>query len=344
MRRVHTAETTSFPTRVLRRSRRVGLVVALLITASCSTDAAESQGTDPVEVTTTDGVTTSMIAPALRASEGCGTPPDVEPTDDAPGDVEMAFPFGGQDRTYRVAVPETYDRDTPTPLVMNLHGHSNTALTQSHYTAMPAAAGERGVLVVAPDAGDRVWDYTPEGPDDDYLIALLDDIEGRYCIDLDRVHLAGMSLGAWRSALTGCRHPNRFASIALVTVEVHPGCAMPVIAFHGTADETAPYGEGADPGVRVTGQLAALPGARDNAASWAEAAGCSAPPLVEEPAEDTELRTYEDCDDGIDVQLYTMVGAGHVWPGSPIELPGAFDHVDATALILDFFGDHPLIR
>ena len=336
-------EHTSFAIRARRGSLCGVVVVALLIVASCSSDAAESQVTEPGGATAAEDAPTTT-APVVRASEGCGTPPDVEPTDEAPGDVEMTFSFGGQDRVYRIAVPDSYDPDTPNPLVMNLHGYSNTALTQSHYTAMPAAASERGVLVVAPDAGDTVWDYTPEGPDDVYLIALLDDLEGRYCINLDRVHLAGMSLGAWRSALTGCRHPDRFASIALVTVEVHPGCAMPVIAFHGTADETAPYGEGADPGVQVTGQLAALPGARDNAASWAEAAGCEPEPLVERPADSTELRTYEDCENRIDVQLYTMVGAGHVWPGSPIELPGAFDHIDATELILDFFEDHPLIR
>ena len=315
--------------------------LGLLLGASCSTDAAESEGTGPVETSAAADGTTTTTAPEARGSEGCGTPPDVEPTGEPPGDVERTISAGGNDRLYRMTVPESYDPDTPTPLVLNLHGHSNNALTQSHYSAMPTAAGERGVLVVAADAGDTVWDYTPEGADDDYLVALLDDIEDRYCVDLDRVHLAGMSLGAWRSALTACRHPERFASIALVTVEVHPGCAMPVIAFHGTADETAPYGEGADPGVQVTGNLAALPGARDNAASWAEAAGCEREPGIEEPAEKTELRTFEDCDDGFDVQLYTMVGAGHVWPGSPIDLPGAFDHIDATELILDFFEDHP---
>ena len=334
-------DTAHHPVQVGRRLVVAFAALGLLLSASCSTDAAESGSADPVETSASGDAATSTTAPARRWSEGCGTPADVEPTDEPPGDVERTFTFGGDERPYRLAVPESYDPDTPAPLVVNLHGHSNNALTQSHYTAMPSAAAERGVLVVAADAGDTVWDYTPEGADDDHLVALLDDLQGRYCIDLDRVHLAGMSLGAWRSALTACRHPDRFASIALVTVEVHPGCAMPVIAFHGTADPLAPYGEGADPEVQVTSDLAALPGARDNAASWAEAGGCSPEPRVEAPAENTELRVYEGCSDGIDVQLYTMVGAGHVWPGSPIELPGSFDAIDATELILDFFEEHP---
>lgn len=316
------------------------VAAAVLLLAACSSDESASQESTPSDPA--PETTTTTTGPPVRASAGCGTPPDTGPTDEPPGDVERTFSFGGTEWTYRLAVPQSYDPGTPTPLVLNLHGHSTSSIAHSVYTAMPEKAGERGVLVVAPDAGDGAWDYMPEGADDDFLTALLDDLEARYCVDLDRVHLAGMSLGAWRSALTGCLHTDRFASIALVTVEVHPGCAVPVVAFHGTADPLAPYGDGADPDVQVTSDLAALPGARENASSWAEAGDCSPEPVVSEPADRVELRRYEDCAEGIDVELYTLFGAGHVWPGSPIDLPQSFEGLDATELILDFFEDHPL--
>ena len=56
-------------------------------------------------------------------------------------------------------------------------------------------------------------------------------------------------------------------------------------------------------------------------------------------------RVYPDCDDGAEVELYTIDGGGHTWPGSPIDVPrlGAnTDQIDATDLILDFFAEHPL--
>ncbi len=298
-------------------------------TTSQATGAADDVGDESAEM-------------AARPSDGCGTEPEITPFDEPPGDVAGNFDHDGTAREYRLGVPEDYDPERPAPLVVNLHGHGNDAATQSVYTDMPAKAGARGVITLTPDAGDGAWDLARTGPDDDFIVALLDHIAAGYCIDLDRVHLAGLSLGAWRAALTACNHPERFASIALVTVELHTGCAMPVIAFHGTADTIVPYGEGADPGVEVVGPNAGLPGARHNIAQWAEAAGCADEVRTERIGDDIELRSYEGCPDGLEVELYTMIGANHVWPGSPIELPGSTDTIDATELALDWFEDHPL--
>lgn len=318
-----------------------GLLVVGAVAAGCSDGGAGERDAAGSSTTATHA---PEVESAARPSEGCGTEPEVTATDEAPGDVALTFDHDGTAREYRLGVPEDYDPDEPAPLVMSLHGHGNTAATQSVYTDMPAKAAARGFLTLTPDAGDGAWDMSQTGPDDDFLVALLDHVTAGYCVDLDRVHLAGLSLGAWRAALTACNHPERFASIALVTVELHTGCAKPVVAFHGTADRTVPYGEGADPGVEVTGPNAGLPGARDNVARWAEAAGCPGEVRTERIGDDIELRAYEDCPDGMDVALYTMIGADHVWPGSPIELPGATDTIDATELALDWFEDHPLRR
>jgi polyhydroxybutyrate depolymerase len=44
--------------------------------------------------------------------------------------------------------------------------------------------------------------------------------------------------------------------------------------------------------------------------------------------------------------LYTVVGGGHTWPGSPVVLSAAAfgpttRSVSATRLMLGFFGEHP---
>jgi polyhydroxybutyrate depolymerase len=312
----------------------------MLALAACSSSAKHAATTPATSATTT---TTAPAAPAVRASSGCGTEPRVGATHDATGDVALTFDVGGQRRAYRFGVPASYSENTPAPLILNLHGSGSNAIQQSVYSRLPVEGEKRGYVVVTPDAVDAKWQISGSGPDDRFLTALLDDVGRNYCIDLDRVYGAGISLGAWKTAITACTHPDRFAAIALVAVEVAPAkCAMPVVAFHGTADHIVPYGEGADPGVVVTGPNAGLPGARVNMQNWAKNGGCSTRKQVEKIGTDVEHWIYPGCRSGVDVEFYSIVHGDHTWPGSPINVIGRTTRtIDATKIALDWFAAHP---
>jgi polyhydroxybutyrate depolymerase len=198
---------------------------------------------------------------------------------------------------------------------------------------------------VAAEAIGGNWELAGEGDDHEFLNALLDDVESRYCVDRNRVHIVGMSLGAWKAAATACGTEGRFAALSLVTVEVHPGACepMPVVAFHGRADLTVPYGDGGEVDRSQT-RLRTLPGAEENIARWAAGAGCDPDPVVEAIGDDIDLRRFENCTPGIEVMLYSVAGGGHTWPGADIEVgPAAAttQTIDATQLTLDFFEAHP---
>ena len=320
-------------------------VGALLALGACS--GSSSPSADASRATTTAPARSTTTAPAAEGTAGCGRDPDVATiAATRPGDVEQTISSGGEDRIYRLAVPADYDPETPVPLVLNLHGSGSNALQASAYGDVPRAGTDRGMIVVAPQAIDGRWELGGTGRDGDFLMALVDDIEQRYCIDEDRVHIVGMSLGAWKAAATACANPGRFASAVLVTVEVFPGTCdpLPVLAFHGTADRTVPYGEGADPGVTVVGSNARLPGALHNIAEWADNGGCDPEPALREVGDDVVLRTYAGCDPGVDVELYTIQGGGHTWPGADLDIaePSLTTHtIDATALALDWMEAHP---
>lgn len=308
-----------------------------------TTERTSDSGDDATSSSTTASSTTTAPA-GPEGSDGCGTDPEVDgPSGDGPGDVERAFLSGSEQRSYRLAVPDSYDPDEPVPLILNLHGATSNAIQQSVYSNLPRRAAERGAITITPDAVGGLWQLSSDGTDDAFLVALVQDAMDRYCVDPARVHVAGLSLGAFKAAVTGCAHPDLFASIALVTVEVRPGdCpAMPVLAFHGTADNVVPYGEGADPGVVVTGPNAGLPGAQDNMAAWAEGGGCSADKDVEPIGTDIERWSYPDCVEGVDVDFYSIKGGGHTWPGSEIVIGPTTQTIDATDLALDFFASHP---
>lgn len=327
----------------------MAMVAAMVAACSGSDDsspvAAPSSASTAVPVT--DGSSTTALVEEPEPSAGCRRAPDVAPiSDERPGDVPQTLSSGGVERVYRLAVPADYDPDVAVPLVLNLHGSGSNAFQASGYGDVPRAATARGMVVVAAEAVDGQWQLAATGTDADFLTALLDDIEARYCIDRNHEHIVGMSLGAWKAAATACEVSDRFASVSLVTVEVFPGRCEPmaVIAFHGTADPVVPYGEGADAGVVVTGPNAGLPGARTNIANWAESAGCDAEPETSEIGTDVELWRYAGCDEGIGVELYTILGGGHTWPGSDIDVAAlgvTTSTISATELTLDWFEAHP---
>jgi len=321
-----------------------------MLAAGCGGDDGGAPARSTTSATAAAATTTEADADvATDPSGGCGREADA-PTllDERPGDVPLTFDAAGTERTYRLGVPPSYARDTPAPLVLNLHGSGSNAVQASVYSDLPAAAAERGIITVTPDAVAGQWELTPTGLDDDFLAALVADVEGRYCVDRARVHVVGMSLGAYKAALTACRHPDVFASAALVTVELFIGDCDPlaVVAFHGTADAVAAYGEGGtvDP---ATTPNAGLPGARENMANWADAGGCGPEPELTDVGDDVVRHTYGGCDEGVDVVLHTIEGGGHTWPGSDIVIGDpslTTATIDATALILDWFEDHPRLR
>jgi polyhydroxybutyrate depolymerase len=316
------------------------------VTTTTSVRPAPSTTASSTTAPTTAGTSPPTTAPAGRASAGCGQSPAVTGTDAEPlGDVPLAMTVGGQQRTYRLGLPTAYDPDAPAPLVLVLHGAGGTAEIMSIYAAVPTQAAARGIITATPDAIGGNWELGPEGADDQFLMALLDDIAANYCVDLARVHIAGLSLGAWKAAVTACAHPDRIASVALVTVEVHPGGCGPlsVVAFHGTGDHVVPYGEGADPGVVVGGSNAGLPGVSVNMPQWALGAGCSDQRDVVRIEPDVEHWTYRGCPAGVGVELYSIEHGDHTWPGSAIDRPGTTRTIDATELALDWFASHPAL-
>lgn len=322
-------------------------MVAALLATACS----GGGGTDAAETTTSPSTTTAP-APEGSPSEGCGREPDVAlMTDQVLGDATATFDAtgldgGGVERTYRLAVPDDYDPDAAHPLVLNLHGSGSDALQATVYGDVARAGTARGMIVVAPDAIDGQWDLAPQGTDGEFLDALLADVASRYCVDEDRVHAVGMSLGAWRAAAQACGFPGRIASIALVTVEVFPAeCEpMPVVAFHGTDDVVVAYGEGGGTVDRDAAVNGGLPGTLENMAGWAANGGCGAEADVEPIGDDVTWHRYPDCDEGVSVELYTIIGGGHTWPGADIILgppEQTTATIDATELALDWFEAHP---
>jgi polyhydroxybutyrate depolymerase len=180
-----------------------------------------------------------------------------------------------------------------------------------------------------------------------FVRALLDTLERELNLDPRRVYATGISNGAMFSYRLACDLPGRFAAIAPVAgalpAELAPGCAhtqpVSVIAFQGTADPLMPYLGGGAGRRRVLS-------AERSIAFWGTRAGCGGEVTVADPidkmTDGTRVRvtTFSGCGPGLAVELYTIEGGGHTWPGGPAagaRVGRVSQEVDATDVIWAFF-------
>jgi len=268
------------------------------------------------------------------------------------------FVSSGEQRTYRLYVPKSYDRIRPTPLVISMHGAGLWGAAQMHMSGWNAVADEHGLIVVYPSGvrgGPRVWHVGQAGerPSKDvrFIAELIDTLKASYNIDPARIYADGLSNGGGMAFALSCTLSDRIAAVGLVASaqflpwnECEDQRAVPMIAFHGTDDRFTPYHGGSS---WVAGDHV-FPSIPLFTASWARRNRCQASPVESAVAADVTRLEYKGCADDADVVLYTIQGGGHTWPsGGP--MPEWFAgktsrSVDASRQAWAFFQAHPLQR
>jgi polyhydroxybutyrate depolymerase len=260
---------------------------------------------------------------------------------DGPGTYDGEVLSGGGIRRFTLYVPE--EIASPAPLVLVFHGFTSNPDRVADLSGMSAVADREGFAVAYPAARGipSAWraDTGRQGDTDVVFVRDLVEVIGEAIpIDDARVYAAGMSNGGGMAVRLGCEAADLVAAVAPVAgAMVVPVCdpvrPVPMIAFHGTEDRVVPY-EGLG--------LLNLPDVEDLLAGWAVGNGCGPDPDAERVAGDVVRSTWGGCD--AEVVLYTVEGGRHGWPGSEraIRELDSTRSIDASALIWEFFADHPM--
>ena len=267
-------------------------------------------------------------------------------------------PIGGN-RPVDVHVPSSYMAGKAVPLVMMLHGYSATAQEEELYLGITAQSDKRGFIYATPNgtvdkSGNRFWnasdaccDLYGDGVDDStYLSAVIKQIQAQYTIDPKQVYLVGHSNGAFMSYRMACDHADQIAAIVSLAgamptdvTKCKPSAAVSTLEIHGTADTVILYAGGTIDQIS-TSKLVAYPGVTTTVSDWVTLDGCSAvpdttaPPLDLEasiPGDETTVTKYGGCKSGGHVELWSVVGGGHI----PL-ISTAF-----TPDVIQFLYDHP---
>jgi polyhydroxybutyrate depolymerase len=236
--------------------------------------------------------------------------------------ISSSFMFEGVERNYLTYVPASLPQGSPVPVVLVLHGFTQTAQGIMAYSGFNAIAEVGRFIVVYPNGINLSWNvgFSSSGANDiGFLNALIDTLDVKYPINLDRIYACGMSNGGFMSYRLACELSNRIAAIASVTgsmttqtfSDCHPERPVPVLEIHGTSDLIVNYNG-------ATG-IKSIP---DVIEYWVGQNACPElpettllPDVINEGSQ-IERSIYRPCAQNSEVILLKVIDGGHTWPGS----------------------------
>jgi poly(hydroxyalkanoate) depolymerase family esterase len=279
---------------------------------------------------------------------------------------------------YQLYVPSTYSRATAVPLVVALHGCTQTADGFRRLTRWDARAEAQRFIVLLPEQDSsannfKCWNFFQDGSmhrsagDPARIAAVTSLVENTYNVDPHRVFVTGLSAGGAMASIMGATYPDYFAAIGVGSgceYAATAACAgyksadpafagqqaykemgprarpMPFIAFHGDADTTVPP---ANADQLVQQWLLTADMADDGAANRS---------VPSSPSKTTRgyargghsytVRTYVDSRKANFAAYWLVHGMKHAWSGGDASQQFSDPSgPDETAAMYAFFLSHP---
>jgi poly(hydroxyalkanoate) depolymerase family esterase len=265
-------------------------------------------------------------------------------------------------RRYKLYVPSGYRADTAVPLVVMLHGCTQSPDDFAAGTRMNEAAEAATFLVAYPEQTSasnmqKCWnwfvdaDQRRDAGEPAVIAGITREIMARHAVDPSRVFIAGLSAGGAMAAIMGDAYPDLYAAIG-----VHSGLAcgaahdmpsafsamrqgapgrvgggshapLPAIVFHGDKDTTVNIRNADAVAVQAVGGASLAISSEHRIASG----GLGYTRLVHKDAAGHSI-----------VEQWTIHGTPHAWAGG--SSAGSYTDPcgpDATGEMVRFFTQHP---
>ncbi len=290
-----------------------------------------------------------FLAGAMACGSASTPTPTARPTPSRQATIQAldstrALTVYGMERTYFLHIPPGLNNQQSAPLVFVFHGFSGNANEFRTASGFDAISNANGFIAIYPNGSGASnalsWNaggccgYANQNNVDEsaFVRAILADVETLASVDGKRIYATGFSNGGYLVYRLACEMSDTFAAVApvagmLIYYPCAPSQHVSLMHIHGLADTVVPFQTSSVD--RNTGQpFSAI---KESVAAWAALGDCTGTGAAEKNGILTRT-SYTPCAPGIDVELDTLDGVGHVWP-SPF--------VPISQMIWDFFAAHP---
>ena len=245
---------------------------------------------------------------------------------------------------YRLVVPDSYDEDTPIPLMVALHSTSSSPQAMAVMTGFDDYAQEMGMIVAYPQADGVIWNIgDPQfdtGRDDVALINnIVKELQSEYNIDPEQIILSGFGSGGLMAYRVACESPETFNTVAIVgalmwgyQAENCPETSAPVnIIFFNGGEDIVYLADTYENRGLFDSEGQTILGIDDTFNFWTSRFNCTNQPFTA-----GHIRVFNDCDDDVQVVYFEMVGARQNWLRDRDDLKLNKFGVDVSEIILQF--------